>query len=147
MVVPTEAVSEEGTSRHYPLENQGPASTAALNTLIEGSLGKGGLPYRIGSVWTTDAPYRETPSKISAYGQMGVLAVEMEMAALMTVALFRGVSLGGLLVVSDELFDLKWRAGFSSEPLKRASALAVETLLDAVKAYGNKAMAQGPLRP
>ena len=63
------------------------------------------------------------------YQKRGVLAVEMEMSALMTLALYRGVKLGGLLVVSDELFNLKWRTGFSNPKLKRASRYAGELLI------------------
>jgi uridine phosphorylase len=145
LVVPTEAVSEEGTSRHYPIAGDRPRSAAVLNSVIERSLREQGLKYRMGGVWTTDAPYRETPSKVLAYGRMGVLAVEMEMAALMTVALFRGISLGGLLVVSDELFDLIWRPGFSGEALKTASSKAVETLLCAVGDWAREP--SGPEHP
>lgn len=135
LLVPTEAISEEGTSRHYPVEGNDPRSTGSLNALIEKTLEKKGMHFKTGAVWTTDAPYRETPSKVRAYGGMGVLAVDMEMSALMTVSSFRGVSLAGLLVVSDELFDLKWRPGFSSEALKRASSVAAGTLVEVIRAY------------
>ena len=43
----------------------------------------------------------------------------MEMSALMTLAIYRSVKLSGLLVVSDELFDLKWHRGFSSPLFKK----------------------------
>jgi len=45
------------------------------------------------------------------------------------VAAYRSVSLAGLLVVSDELFDLKWRPGFSDPLLKKNTRLAGELLL------------------
>ena len=35
-----------------------------------------------GSIWTTDAPYRETEAAIAANQARGILAVEMEAAAL-----------------------------------------------------------------
>lgn len=38
-------------------------------------------PY-VGSSWTTDAPFRETVGAIAAARSMGVLAVEIEAAAL-----------------------------------------------------------------
>ena len=41
---------------------------------------------------------------------------------------YRGVKLTALLVVSDELFDLKWHNGFSSPKLKRASGIAGKLL-------------------
>lgn len=35
-----------------------------------------------GTVWTTDAPYRETPDQLRKWADRGVLAVEMQAAAL-----------------------------------------------------------------
>jgi purine-nucleoside phosphorylase len=43
-----------------------------------------------GSTWTTDAPYRETPAAIARAEELGVLAVEMEAAALYAYAEARG---------------------------------------------------------
>ena len=129
LVIPTGAISEEGTSNHYPLKNRGIKSNTELNNMLEAALIKHGLPFSKGTVWTTDAPYRETPDKVKAYKNQGVLAVEMEISALMTVALYRSVAMAGLLAVSDELFDLKWRPGFSNPLLKKNSRAAGEIML------------------
>ena len=40
------------------------------------------LPIYRGVTWTTDAPFRETASSIEHFGSLGILAVEMEAAAL-----------------------------------------------------------------
>jgi len=53
--------------------------------------------------------FPETREKVSRYGKMDILAVEMEMSALFTVAVYRKISLGGLMVVSDELATSKWK--------------------------------------
>lgn len=130
LVVPTGALIEEGTSRHYPINGRGPAADPELNDRLETALHAKALSFQEGRVWTTDAPYRETPSKITAYQKKGVLAVEMEMSALMTVALYRGVKLAGLLVVSDELADKKWHHGFSDPRFKQATRAAAEILFE-----------------
>jgi uridine phosphorylase len=130
LVIPTNAISEEGTSQHYPIAEKRPTSDKELGHVVEKALHRKGCPFKQGAIWTTDAPYRETQKKIKAFQGQGVLAVEMEMSALMTVAIYRGVKLTGLLVVSDELFDLKWHAGFSSPELKKASRFAGKLLLD-----------------
>jgi purine-nucleoside phosphorylase len=91
-------------------------------------------PVRPGTIWTTDAPYRETAEKVRAYGERGILGVEMEMSALMAVAAYRRIRMAGLLVVSDELFEMRWRSGFSSAILRESSLFAREALLDAVRA-------------
>jgi purine-nucleoside phosphorylase len=129
-LLPSSARSEEGTSSHYPMN----AAQFLPDTDLFGSLGghcvQNGFSVRAGPIWTTDAPLRETVDKVSGYGEEGLLAVEMEMSALFRVAAYRKVRLAGLLVVSDELFTLKWRPGFSSTRFKRACRQASEALLD-----------------
>lgn len=129
LVIPTGAVSEEGTSSHYPIYGKSLESDAKLNRMLEAELKQRGLSFSEGPVWTTDAPYRETLDKVKAYQAQGILGVEMEISALMTVSLYRSVAMAGLLVVSDELFDLRWRPGFSNPSLKKASRAAGEVLL------------------
>ncbi|HDZ89532.1 MAG: nucleoside phosphorylase [Deltaproteobacteria bacterium] len=129
LVIPESALSEEGTSQHYPLTRGKPVSDPDLNRAIETSLKGRGLGFTRGRLWTTDAIYRETPEKVVGYRKRGVLAVEMEFSALLTVAAFRSVSLAGLLVVSDELFELRWRPGFSDPLLRENTRLAGEILL------------------
>lgn len=129
-VVPTGAVSEEGTSFHYPI-GQSPLQTdRALTARLLESLEEKGLAIRAGIVWTTDAPYRETPEKVLRYQRAGVLAVEMEMSALMSVAAFRSVAVTGMLVVSDELSDLEWQRGFSNPRLKEVTRFGANILLE-----------------
>ncbi len=129
LVIPTAAISEEGTSTHYPIFDMPLESDPQLNRTLEEALKQHGLSFSKGPVWTTDAVYRETPDKVKAYQAQGLLAVEMEVSALMTLAIFRSVAMAGLLVVSDELSDLKWRPGFSSPLLKENSRAAGEVLV------------------
>jgi len=130
IVIPLNAVAEEGTSKHYPIGNRKPGTDQELNGILEQALEQEGLPFKKGTVWTTDAPYRETIAKVKTYREKGVLAVEMEMSALMTLAVYRSVKLSGLLVVSDELFQLKWHRGFSSPVFKKRCGQAGNLLLD-----------------
>ena len=48
------------------------------------------VPVERGATWTTDAPFRETAPTIAAMKRMGLLAVEMEAAALYAFAQARG---------------------------------------------------------
>ncbi len=131
LVVPTEALCEEGTSAHYPLAEG--IKAKADDQIVQLCLSKSRereFKALSGKVWTTDALFRETRRKTKGYSEKGILAVEMEMSALLTVAAYRGVSLGGFMVVSDELASLKWRTGFLN-PLfwhasRRATRLAIE---------------------
>jgi len=83
------ALRDEGTSLHYQ-----PAATwsdlpdhlasrlaAALKNLEE--------PVITARSWTTDAPYRETPTAIASATELGAACVEMEAAALYALAAAR----------------------------------------------------------
>ena len=131
LVVPTDALSEEGTSSHYPLPRGKEArADGPIMEICRREAEERKFNVTSGKVWTTDALFRETRGKTRKYSKMGLLAVEMEMSALFTVAAYRNVRLGGLMVVSDELASLKWRTGFLN-PLfwlasRKAARLAVE---------------------
>ncbi|WP_448384215.1 nucleoside phosphorylase [Desulfosoma sp.] len=112
VVLPEAVHSEEGTSAHYPI-SEAPSPSPDLLRRLEAALKSDAhLTVHKGSVWSTDAPYRETEEKVLFYQQKGVLGVDMEMSALFTAAAFRGIDLAGVLVVSDDLSHLTWRHGF-----------------------------------
>ena len=129
IVLPLTALSEEGTSDHYPLKD-GPASAdPELTDYLARSLAEEGLNFRAGRIWTTDAPFRETREKIQSYASQGILAVDMEASALMTVAAFRDLSFAGLMVVSDELRPEKHIFGFNSPELTEGLTNAAKTIM------------------
>jgi len=112
-ILPTAGYIDEGTSIHYgAAENSHYQVDFPLLAKVRQLLAENDCDFHEGAVWTTDAIYRETRPKVSAYRQQGVLAVEMEMSALYAVARFRRVDLAGILVVSDELSSSNWRPGF-----------------------------------
>jgi uridine phosphorylase len=84
--------------------------------------------FQEGPVWSTDAIFRETRDKVRHYQDQGVLAVEMELSALFTVGKYRGVEVGGILVVSDELTTLTWRPGFKDERFEKGRVAACEAV-------------------
>jgi uridine phosphorylase len=110
-LVPTSAKSEEGTSRFYEPDKFPPLAGERALAAVEDTMKNACLDYHRGPVWTMDAFYRETKDKVKRYGDEGIMAVEMELAALFTVARFRGMELAGLLVISDELASLTWKNG------------------------------------
>jgi len=137
LIIPARAISEEGTSRHYPLESDVPRADPELNRKLMEAVTDRGRACVQGDIWTTDAIYRETPEKVTQFKELGVLAVDMEISALLTVADYRSVSLTALLVVSDELAELRWRPGFSDPRLKKSTRLAGDILLDLSKSLEN----------
>ena len=129
LIIPTTALSEEGTSAHYPVNKKKKQTHPFLNKRLEDALQKANLTFKKGPVWTTDALYRETSEKVTEYGKRGYLAVEMEMSALINVAIYRSIQVAGLLIVSDELSSLQWHNGFGAGTLKKASREAGRLLL------------------
>lgn len=83
------ALRDEGTSYHYlpPAEFSG--ASAALLAALEGAFDGLDTPVLRGASWTTDAPFRETAAAIAAMQARGLLAVEMEAAALYAFAAAR----------------------------------------------------------
>ena len=81
-VIIDRALRDEGTSYHYLPAADYSLAHAGLISLAERSLAELGLSIHTGATWTTDAPFRETADAIGAAREAGLLAVEMEAAAL-----------------------------------------------------------------
>jgi len=126
-------LGDEGTSRNY-METGGDFPLILpdpdLKTLLYNELRKRKVPFKSGTVWTTDAIYRETPRKIEFFRDMGAVGVDMECAALFAVARFRDVKIVAILVVSDELSTLTWKPGFKSKQFKSARKQVSDLVLD-----------------
>ena len=82
---------DEGTSYHYAAASEYGDANADLVAMADAALKAAGLRAIVGSTWTTDAPFRETAEAIEAAKKRGILAVEMEAAALYTFAKARQV--------------------------------------------------------
>ena len=89
-VVIDRALRDEGTSYHYAAPAEFAEADPDLVAIAAAALRQAGLPAPVGASWTTDAPFRETAEAIAAARAKGVLAVEMEAAALYAFARARG---------------------------------------------------------
>ena len=76
------ALRDEGTSYHYLPPSEFSAADELLLDKLTRAFDGLSVPVRRGATWTTDAPFRETPEAIAAMNAKGLLAVEMEAAAL-----------------------------------------------------------------
>jgi uridine phosphorylase len=130
IVLPSATISEEGTSSHYPAKSSSPSPS--LFDSLRATLAVTGLSVHEGTVWTTDAPFRETIAKVKKFQSEGILSVDMETSALFTVSRFRGIDLAVVLVVSDDLSGLKWVHGFREPVFKDTRAIAVKSTLTAI---------------
>jgi uridine phosphorylase len=76
------ALRDEGTSYHYLAPTRYSEADPTLVDAAARALADVDFAVVCGSTWTTDAPFRETATTIAARQAEGVLAVEMEAAAL-----------------------------------------------------------------
>jgi len=108
-VIVDEAVRDEGTSFHYLAPSRAVAADPHGVSVIAQLLRERDVPYLVGKSWTTDAFYRETRSRIDRRVAEGCLTVEMEAAAFMAVARFRGVRFAQLLYAGDSVAGETWQ--------------------------------------
>jgi uridine phosphorylase len=89
-VIIDRALRDEGTSYHYADPDIFAEADRGLIDAAKGALQEAGVSAHVGASWTTDAPFRETAAAIAFAHSKGILAVEMEAAALYTFARERG---------------------------------------------------------
>jgi uridine phosphorylase len=102
-VVIDRALRDEGTSYHYAAPDVFAEADSRLVTVAADALKLTGLQTFVGPSWTTDAPFRETAEAVEAARSKGILAVEMEAAALYTFARTRGASVLCLAHVTNTM--------------------------------------------
>jgi uridine phosphorylase len=83
------ALRDEGTSYHYLPPADFSHASETLLARLDGAFSGLRVPVERGATWTTDAPFRETAETIAAMQRRGLLAVEMEAAALYAFATAR----------------------------------------------------------
>jgi len=86
------ALRDEGTSYHYQPPSQYSHAQRALIDSLDDAFAGLGIEVLTGATWTTDAPFRETKEAIATMQHRGLLAVEMETAALYAFASARNKS-------------------------------------------------------
>jgi len=128
LFIPTQGLSEEGTSAHYPGAGGDPDDLLSVRLSEALAEANGFAGPRRGSIWTTDAVYRETREKVARYSAQGILAVDMEYTALRAVAAFRQVSLAAVMLVSDELFHQNWSPQMHRQGFRRRSRQVLASL-------------------
>ena len=107
-VVVDSAVRDEGTSYHYApaggIINADPHAVATIVKACEADA----VAHVVGRSWTTDAIYRETRDRVTRRVEQQCVVVEMESAALLSLARYRGVALGQVLMAGDTLAEETW---------------------------------------
>ena len=129
-IVIDRALRDEGTSYHYLPPADYSEADAQLAQLARETLAAAGIAVQVGATWTTDAPFRETHAAINAASSAGILAVEMEAAALYAFARARGRAVLCLAHVTNQMGriegDFEKGAADGAEELLRVVSLVAE---------------------
>jgi uridine phosphorylase len=102
-VIIDRALRDEGTSYHYAAPNDFADADPDLVARAVAALTARNKSVFVGATWTTDAPFRETAAAVEAARSKGVLAVEMEAAALYAFARATGASVLCLAHVTNAM--------------------------------------------
>ena len=102
LIVALSAVPADSTATHLVL-GEPHCPTASWDLIHEAVhvAKKGKEALRVGPIVSSDLFYNPDPGQYERWSKRGILAVEMESAALFTLAALRGVHAGCLLTVSD----------------------------------------------
>ena len=118
VIIAVSGVSGEGVTQYYGGEKNVTPSQKETERL-RAFCARQSIDWHEGSIWSTDAPYREHRSQLrNLHEQHGVDGVDMEFTAFCSIAAFRRVALSALFVVSDELWGTSWNPGFASKAYK-----------------------------
>jgi DeoD family purine-nucleoside phosphorylase len=120
LIVAMSATPADSTALHY-VGNEPHAPTATFEVLHEAvhqakHLGK---PVRVGPIVSSDVFYQPDPTIVERWSERGILAVEMEAAALFTIGALRKLRTGCLLIVSDVIVEGEF-VRISDEDLRKA---------------------------
>lgn len=162
LFLPAQGLSTEGTSAHYPAPLRPDAELCFQIRRAAGYKSSSpanretAAPLRglEGTIWSTDAIFRETAELALRQWSLGALAVDMECTALWAAAAFRGVRLAALLVISDILTlkdasnpAMEHQIGFHQPAFKQGLAQAAETAWRALTATPPENISTGTICP
>jgi purine-nucleoside phosphorylase len=104
-VILAQAASTDSAVNRIRFRGSDFAPAASFDLLLAAyrAAGERGVPVRVGTVLTSDTFYSDEPDSWRLWARYGVLAAEMESAALYTIAAGRGVQALSILTVSDSL--------------------------------------------
>ena len=136
LVIVTEAIAADGTSRALGAGARVPASPNLLEAVVATAkppFPDEGTAIHVGVIVTSDVFYDDRGLE-RGWAAEGAMAVEMEAAALFALAAARGVEAAALLVVSDIV--LPERVRIDAEDLRAAERRMGEAALRALLASG-----------
>jgi uridine phosphorylase len=133
LVISTSAIRGEGVSRHYLQPKKTVDSSPELVQSVSQKLSQQGRPHHPGVTWTTDAPFRELRHEVQEHQRQGVLAVDMEAAAMLAVARANQCLGVALFSIADQLSGGEWRMAPDLSPAKKGLSILCDAVLSSLE--------------
>jgi len=135
MIVATGAAKDEGTTKRYesatvPAVAEYGVLSGLADTAERIEDGTTGGTVHVGPLATDDAFYAETDEYVEAWEAAGLLAVEMEAAALFTLARRKGLAAGAICTVDGNLVEGTQKGETESEELPEKARNNVERAIE-----------------
>jgi uridine phosphorylase len=129
MVVATGAAKDEGTTRRYESDTV-PAvpDYQVLSALVDAA--EDDETVHVGPIATDDAFYAETDEYVTDWAAAGLLAVEMEAAAIFSLARRKGLRAGAICTVDGNLLEGTQKGETDDEELPAKARDTVERAID-----------------
>jgi uridine phosphorylase len=118
------AIRDEGLSFKYEKAGVYTDTNKELTNALEEYLKNNNFKYSKITTWTTDCPYRETPSAIKKRLKQGASTVEMECAGWCSVAKYRNYQFAQILFTSDVVKQKDW-SGFNDKEKRHQVRLKI----------------------
>ncbi|WP_026818980.1 nucleoside phosphorylase [Arthrobacter castelli] len=136
LIIAESCVRDDGVTQQLVPESYPACSAAEIVLELRRSAVENAAPHQRGVVWTRAAFYPGVLDLgLKSYLETGVLAIEMELSALLVLASTRGVRAGGVLVIdgaaADDLVDTTGydpHRAIVTEGVDRAIAVTLEAL-------------------
>ena len=109
------AFRDEGCSYHY----KAPSDYVELSDSIDVLNIEKTLHTKRVSVWTTDAPFRESKEELLHFQKLGVRCVDMESSALLSVGEYYKIKVLCLGLISDQLSPESWNPAFFNKAVRQ----------------------------
>jgi uridine phosphorylase len=132
IVLSANVLRGDGASNHYLPPGESVDATAQLHNKIAGHFSAKHIPFHTGTTWTTDAPFREMRTEVLRYQQEGVLAVDMEAAAVLAVAKSNNLSAAAVFVTADNISNGVWQMPQSMHAAHKSLQVVFNEIVDCV---------------
>jgi uridine phosphorylase len=131
LMVADAGLNSDGTTKEYTNKRVIPGDPGLIK-LLQDAVKKRGLPVFTGKVWTTNAIYREYPSKVAFWKGKGAGFVNMETSTFYAVAQALGIKAGYISAVSDNVSGELWSGWY--QDFREAMETVYDVCLEVIDA-------------